>query len=144
MDTSFDFSSWPPEQAPDLLEALTLAATTYALSHGLLYLPPSQSPSNTQPHIPTAAIHAPLSLFPAPFPRAQFEAARRLQSVYNVLYGRVAMDTPFLDAVMGAEAGVGKADAFTGTLWRGWKSIREHGVVQVGLTLLSSAAWRGC
>ena len=81
MDTSFDFSSWPPGQAPDLLEALTLAATTYAFSHGLLYLPPSQSPSNAQPHIPTAAIHAPLSLFPAPFPRAQFEAARRLGPV---------------------------------------------------------------
>lgn len=134
MATSFEFSSWPPELTPGQLEALTLAATTYALSHGLLYLPPSNSSSNTQPRIPTTAIHAPLSLFPAPFPRAQFEAARRLQSVYNLLYARVAMDTQFLDTVMGAEAGVGKADEFTGTLWRGWKSIREHGVVQVGLS----------
>ncbi|KAG1727093.1 uncharacterized protein EDB91DRAFT_1135652 [Suillus paluster] len=40
------------------------------------------------------------------------------------------MDTQFLDTVMGAEEGVGKADEFTGTLWRGWKNIREHGVVQ--------------
>lgn len=54
--------------------------------------------------------------------------------MYNLLYARVAMDTQFLDTVMGAEAGVGKADEFTGTLWRGWKSIREHGVVQVGLS----------
>jgi glutathione synthase len=38
------------------------------------------------------------------------------------------MDTKFLDTVMGAEEGVGKADEFTGTLWRGWKRIREHGV----------------
>jgi glutathione synthase len=38
------------------------------------------------------------------------------------------MDTKFLDIVMGAEEGVGKADEFTGTLWRGWKRIREHGV----------------
>ncbi|OAX32041.1 glutathione synthase, partial [Rhizopogon vinicolor AM-OR11-026] len=130
MTASFDFSSWPPQLTPGQLEALTLAATTYALSHGLLYLPPSNSISNTQPRIPTTAIHAPLSLFPSPFPRAQFEAARRLQSVYNVLYARVAMDTEFLDTVMGADAGVGKADEFTGTLWRGWKNIREHGVVQ--------------
>jgi glutathione synthase len=143
MAASFDFSSWPPQLTPEQLEALTLAATTYALSHGLLYLPPSDSLSNTQPRIPTTAIHAPISLFPSPFPRAQFEAARRLQSVYNVLYARVAMDTQFLDTVMGAEAGVGKADEFTGTLWRGWKNIREHGVVQVGLRLLSSFAWRG-
>ncbi|KAG1884076.1 glutathione synthase [Suillus subluteus] len=127
---SFNFAAWPPQLTPEQLEALTLAATTYALSHGLLYLPPSQSPSNTQPRIPTTAIHAPLSLIPAPFPRAEFQAARGLQSVYNVLYARVAMDTQFLDTVMGAEEGVGKADQFTGTLWRGWKKIREHGVVQ--------------
>ncbi|KAG1885394.1 glutathione synthase [Suillus subluteus] len=127
---SFNFAAWPPQLTPEQLEALTLAATTYALSHGLLYLPPSQSPSNTQPRIPTTAIHAPLSLIPAPFPRAQFQAARGLQSIYNVLYARVAMDTQFLDIAMGAEEGVGKADQFTGTLWRGWKKIREHGVVQ--------------
>ncbi|KAG2125780.1 glutathione synthase [Suillus clintonianus] len=127
---SFNFSTWPPQLTPEQLEALTLTATTYALSHGLLYLPPSQSPSNTQPRIPTTAIHAPLSLIPAPFPRAQFQAARGLQSVYNVLYARIAMDTQFLDTVMGAEEGVGKADEFTGTLWRGWKNIREYGVVQ--------------
>jgi hypothetical protein len=138
--TSFDFSTWPPQLTPEQLEALTLAATTDALSHGLLDLPPS--PSNTQPPIPTTAIHAPLSLIPAPFPRAQFHAARELQSVYNVLYARVAMDTKFLDTVMGAEEGVGKADEFTGTLWRGWKKIREHGVlaqVSLRLFLLSHA-----
>ena len=40
---------------------------------------------------------------------------------------------------MGVEVGVDKAGdlEFTGTLWRGWKNIWEHGVVQVGLALLS-------
>ncbi|KAG0698818.1 hypothetical protein DFH29DRAFT_939689 [Suillus ampliporus] len=28
---------------------------------------------------------------------------------------------------MGAEVGVGKADEFIGTLWRGWKQAREGG-----------------
>ncbi|KAG2366242.1 glutathione synthase [Suillus spraguei] len=132
---SFNFSTWPPQLTPEQLEALTFAATTYALSHGLLYLPPSQSPSNTRPRIPTDAIHAPISLIPAPFPRAQFQAARGLQSIYNVLYARIAMDTQFLDTVMGAEEGVGKADEFTGTLWRGWKRIREQGVLAQPLHL---------
>ncbi|KAG0698823.1 glutathione synthase [Suillus ampliporus] len=124
---SFTFSTWPPHLSPDQLQSLSQTATTYALSHGLLYLPPS--PSNTQPHIPTTAIHAPLSLLPAPFPRAQFQSARSLQRVYNILYARVALDTPFLDKVMGAEVGVGKADEFIGMLWRGWKAIREEGRV---------------
>jgi hypothetical protein len=45
---------------------------------------------------------------------------------------------------MGAEAGVGKADEFTGTLWRGWKNIREHGVVQVGLNTSFFLRMEGC
>jgi len=45
--------------------------------------------------------------------------------VYNVLYAQMAMDTQFLDIVMDADAGVGKADEFTGMLWRGRKNIRE-------------------
>jgi glutathione synthase len=56
-----------------------------------------------------------------------------------VLYARVAIVTQFLDTLMGVEVGVDKAGdlEFTGTLWRGWKNIWEHGVVQVGLALLS-------
>jgi hypothetical protein len=34
-------------------------------------------------------------------------------------------------------------DEFIGILWRGWKSFREHGMVQVGLRLLSYFAWAG-
>ncbi|KAG2341473.1 hypothetical protein BDR05DRAFT_1030553 [Suillus weaverae] len=41
------------------------------------------------------------------------------------------MDTRFLDTVMSAEEGVGKADEFTGTLWRQWK---EHGVIKAWLS----------
>ncbi|KAJ8584137.1 glutathione synthetase ATP-binding domain-like protein [Rhizopogon salebrosus TDB-379] len=93
---------------------------TYALSNGLLCLPPS---SNTQPRKPTPAIHAPLVL--------SFEAARRLHSIYDVLYARVAMDIHFLNTMMGADTGMGNADEFTGMLWRGWKNILEHDVVRV-------------
>jgi hypothetical protein len=58
------------------------------------------------------------------------------------------MVTQFLDTLMGVEVGVEKAGdlEFTGTLWRGWKNIGEHGVdrvVQVGLALLSYFAWVG-
>jgi len=51
--------------------------------------------------------------------------------VYNILYSHIAMDDYFLDKVMGAVEGVGKVDEFTGRLWRGWKDIRDEGVVQV-------------
>lgn len=125
---SFSYSSWPPSFTPAQLETLTLLATTYALSHSLLYLPPS----TPQPPAPTSAIHAPLSLVPYPLPRRLFDSARKVQHAYNILYARIAMDHAFLDRIMGAEEGVGRVDEFVGRMWRGWKQIRdsEEGIVQ--------------
>ncbi|KAJ7628557.1 glutathione synthase [Roridomyces roridus] len=130
--SSFSFSSWPPALNDEQLEALTVYATTYALSHGLIYLPAVAS----QPAIPSSAIHAPLSLFPSPFPRRLFALARRLQTTYNTLYARIATDVEFLDKVMGSIEGVGKVDHFVGQLWAGWKVLRdEGGLVQQPLQL---------
>jgi len=127
MASSFVFSEWPPAISPVQLEDLTLQATTYAFSSGLLYLPPSQP----QPLAPTTSIHAPLSLFPSPIPRRLFQLAKKLQRTYNILYARIAMDEEFLDRVMGADQGVGKVDYFIGQLWNGWKRLRDEGLVQV-------------
>jgi glutathione synthase len=60
-----------------------------------------------------------------------------LQSIYNTLYAHVSTDDEFLDQEMGAELGVGRADEFVRTLWKGWKEIRDEGIVQV--TFLYSA-----
>jgi len=137
MSSTFDFASWPPALSQVQLETLTLYATSYALSHGLLYLPPAER----QPTIPSSAIHAPISLFPSPFPRDLFEQGRRIQRAYNLLYARIAMDEEFLDKIMGAEEGVGKVDDFIGQLWTGWKKLREKGLVQVCRYSGNSCAW---
>ena len=121
--SSFAFSQWPPEITTTQLDELHRLASTYALSHGLVYLPPGFKDGEQ----PTSTIHAPFSIFPSPVPRTVFEKAKRLQDVYNTLYARVAMDVQFLDEVMGAEVGAGKVDEFTGQLWRGWKEIRGGG-----------------
>lgn len=124
---AFDFAAWPPHFSAEQLDELHLKATTYALAHGLLYLPVAP-----RPPLPTSAIHAPLSLVPSPFPRQLFAFAQKIQSTYNVLYSKIAMDTEFLDRVMGAEQGVGKVDKFTGQLWSGWKQLRDaNALVQV-------------
>jgi len=126
--TRSPFISWPPELSEAQLEALTLLATTYALSHGLVYLPVAAVP----PPAPTSTIHAPLALLPSPIPRDLFHLAQGLQRTYNVLYARVATDEAFLDQVMGEVEGVGKVDEFTGNLWRRWRKRRDEGIVQVG------------
>lgn len=122
-------SNWPPTLSRAQLDDLTLQAASNAYDTGLLYLPSIQP----VPPIPPYVTHAPISLFPSLFPRHLFELARRLQPTYHVLYARVAQDVEFLDRVMGAEEGVGKVDDFTGQLWKGWKQLRDEGMVQVRL-----------
>lgn len=122
--SAFDFASWPPALTPEQQAILVQKATTRALATGLLYLPPGY-PLETPP--PQAAIHAPLSLFPAPFSRESFRFAQYIQSLYNVLYSNITMDTAWLDEIMGAEKGVGRVDDFIGQLWRGWKTMRDNG-----------------
>ena len=51
------------------------------------------------------------------------------------------MDEKFLDKVMGEVEGVGKVDKFVGQLWRGWKQVREMGVLQVGFPALLIMMW---
>ena len=131
MSSRFSFAEWPPAVSETQLEALILYATTYALSHGLLYLPATAP----QPPAPASAIHAPLSIFPSPLPRRLFDRAQRLQKAYNILYARIAMDEAFLDRIMGGIEGVGKVDDFVGTMWKGWKKLRdENGQTQVSLS----------
>jgi glutathione synthase len=120
---------WPPTLPAEQLDYLTLQATTYALAHGLLYLPPNGG--QPLPPIPASAIHAPFALFPTPFPKALFERANRLQHIYNVLYARVASDDGFLDGILNADTAVGRVDEFVGSLWRIWKDLRDGGPAQV-------------
>lgn len=130
---TFTFADWPPPLSDAQRERLTKLATTYALAHGLLYLPVNTSPATTTSSAPTSAIHAPLSLFPSPIPRKLFERAQAIQHRYNILYSRVASDEDFLDRVMGSVQGVGRVDEFVDRLWRGWKQLRDEpgGLVQV-------------
>ncbi|KAH9968289.1 glutathione synthase [Russula compacta] len=117
---------WPPDVTTEQLEQLTLLATTYALSHSLIYLP-LLSPDKPFPSAPQSSIHAPISLIPAPIPRRLFAQALTLQRAYNTLYARVALDTSFLDHLMGP-GGVSDVDDFTSALWSAWKKLRNEGV----------------
>jgi len=128
-------TSWVPDVTTEHLEQLTPLATTYALSHSLLFLPHSSHDKHPRP-APGLAIHAPISLIPTPIPRCVFSQALNLQRAYNTLYARVALDTAFLDQVMGP-GGVSDVDDFTSALWSAWKMLRDEGVPPVRKTFSS-------
>ncbi|WVR04500.1 glutathione synthetase [Kwoniella sp. DSM 27419] len=121
---------WPPALSPEQHDQLVLLSSTYALSHGFTLLPPNSA------HPPTSAISAPLSLLPTPFPRGAYDLAVSLQTMYNALYARIALDWEFLDRVMGGS--VSKVDTFQGELWRGWKKVRDELVQDVQLGIFRS------
>ncbi|KAG8963865.1 hypothetical protein FRC03_002484 [Tulasnella sp. 419] len=118
---------WPPKITEEQHKELVKLSTTFALTRGLSYLP--VHPPEGPPPAPTSSIHAPFTLFPAPFPRHLFEQSLKIQRIYNVLYSRIALDEEFIDSIMKE---VEPADPFTGTLWKGWRSLRkeEGGLVQ--------------
>jgi glutathione synthase len=117
--------SWPPSLSTEQQASLLAESSAYALAHGFTLLPPH--PVSGPPPAPTHAIAAPLSLFPTPFPRSEYERARSLQLAYNAIYARVTLDWAFLDRVMGQ---VAKVDEFQAELWNRWKQIRDD-LVQV-------------
>lgn len=82
----------------------------WLLAHGLIMYP--SSPSSGSSILPAPS---PVTLYPTPFPRAQFEKAIAAQPHFNTLYARVAADPEFLKNVMGP---LMAADPdFTGRLW---------------------------
>jgi glutathione synthase len=122
-------SQWPPQLSNHELKELTSQAASYAVTHALQYLPPRTSADCSS--TPASAIHAPMTLFPTPFPRKLFEHARKLQSIYNVLYARIAMDKEFIDDIM---EGLGDPEDFVFQLWKHWKALGDEDIVQVSWT----------
>ena len=51
---------------------------------------------------PRAAIHAPLSVLPVPFPRASFDKAKAAMRIFNKLIDRVSRDGAYLKATLQA------------------------------------------
>lgn len=85
--------------APPLSDAernsLARAVADWSIAHGLVVRPPP-SLVTSEAAAETAAICAPVTLFPSPFPRRCFDQAKAVQKTYNELYASVSRDEDFL------------------------------------------------
>ncbi len=59
---------------------------------------------------PRAAVHAPISVLPVPFPRDSFEKAKKAMQIFNTLIDRVSRDGAYLRSTLRAAA---EFDEFT-------------------------------
>ncbi|KAG0682506.1 hypothetical protein C6P40_001682 [Pichia californica] len=124
--TQKDYPALEKEQ----LNKLVFEATQFGLSNGLIMYPPAPY-LNYQPNL------APITLFPTPFPRKQFEKSLSVAKIYNKLYSLVVTEFNWLTETIQDLANHDKD--FTGKLWECYKQASANGIVQdVSLALIRS------
>lgn len=111
-------------------QALCSMAADYALSHGLV----------VNDKTTAAVVHAPVTLFPSPFPKTCFEEAYRLQPLFNDLVERMANSDAFITDSLER---VVKSDEFTKRLLDIYNQVKglEHRQV---ILILEAVARERC
>jgi hypothetical protein len=85
---------YPPNLPTKNISDVLASLVDYCYCHGLLIRPSLPTKNNL------VAIPPPVTLYPSLFPRDAWEKARKLQTVYNLLYARVANDFEWLQEVV--------------------------------------------
>lgn len=103
--------------------------TQYGLAHGLIMYPKGFKPYE--------ADLAPFTVFPSPFPRNQFEKAKKICTAYGTLYSRIVTDRNWLEDI--AKELSLSDPGFTGKLYQCLQDAEKKGISQpVGLALSRS------
>ncbi|RHZ79839.1 hypothetical protein Glove_140g141 [Diversispora epigaea] len=122
-----NFSNYPPQTSQGNLQILLELAIDWSLAHGLVFRPPSTTSNNNIDNNNNSVIHAPISLFPSPFPRREFELALELQPIFNRLFFELSQNHDFIKDVIEE---VTKVDDFIEKLYNLYVTVRQEGVVQ--------------
>lgn len=119
-----------PSLDHEKLDSLIHELTQFGLSNGLIMYPPP-------PYLDYQPVLAPVTLFPTPFPRKQFDKAISIQQSYNKLYANVVSEKTWLTDIIKYLSTHDKD--FTGRLWNCYLKALENGIVQdVSLALTRS------
>ena len=102
----------------DTTEEMVQNALAYAACNGLVMADDTN---------PNALVHAPFSLLPAIFPKAELDRAYELAPLFNKLVDRVADNLPWLEQTLRLAA---KSDDFTGRLIKLCAKVHGEGLAQ--------------
>ncbi|ODV98155.1 hypothetical protein PACTADRAFT_47959, partial [Pachysolen tannophilus NRRL Y-2460] len=75
-----------------------------------------------------SVIHAPVTLFPTPFPKKEFNKAIEVQKLFNVLYVNAVKDKNWFSTILSDLANFDPE--FTGKLWKTYLKALDIGTVQ--------------
>lgn len=97
---SLTSGAYPPTLKEEEHKNLVETIKDWSISNGLAIRPPSTIiPAEVDPN-GIAAVNAPVTLFPSPFPQQCFEQGKSVQQTYNELYAAVSRDEKFLEQMV--------------------------------------------
>lgn len=109
-----------PSLSKENEDKLVVDLLNWSLGNGLTMYPP-----NFQPH---SAIHAPVTLYPTPFPKQEYEKLVQVQKTFNELYLNVVKNKKWLLSIL---TDLAKFDSqFTGKLFETYLKAEKFGIVQ--------------
>ncbi|SAL99036.1 hypothetical protein [Absidia glauca] len=118
-------SSYPPHASSMELDAIRAEAIDWSLAHGLVVRPTLEKQQHFEHN--AAVTHAPLALYPTPFPRAEFSKAKELQAPWNTLIHRMSQDDPLINELMET---LSQVDDFMKQLYAIYVQVRTEGIAQ--------------
>ncbi|KAH0613168.1 uncharacterized protein H6S33_009548 [Morchella sextelata] len=116
------FPSYPPSISFEQSSYLLKSFIDWSLFNGL-----SVRPLQAENQNGALAVHAPVTLFPSPFPRACFEEAKAVQIWFNELYARIAADEEWLLKIVDELIEV---DDFMARLYKVHLDVKKEGFIQ--------------
>lgn len=94
--SSLTSGAYPPSLPDDEQQHLVDTIKDWSIGNGLAIRPASSIiPAEADPQ-GIAAVNAPVTLFPSPFPKVCFDQAKLAQTAYNELYASVSRDEAFI------------------------------------------------
>lgn len=90
-------AAYPPTLSDAETEHLVDTIKDWSAGNGLVIRPPASVIATEADPKGIAAINAPVTLFPSPFPRQCFAQALGVQTAYNELYAAVSRNEAFIE-----------------------------------------------
>jgi glutathione synthase len=144
---SLTSGAYPPQLTEEEGQHLIATIKDWSIANGLAVRPqPTVIPAEADPD-GIAAVNAPVTVFPSPFPLVCFEQGRVVQNSYDELYAAVSRDEEFISQIVKEcvyspgnlvwcphtkpARRVAGGDEFIQKLWDIHLKVKEEGYTQV-------------
>lgn len=98
--SSLTSGAYPPKLEQAEQQHLIDTIKDWSIGNGLAIRPPPTVIASEADPEGIAAVSAPVTVFPSPFPRVCFEQGKTVQTSYNELYAAVSRDEEFISQMV--------------------------------------------